>query len=224
MAGNSECDPSVWCSVFQVLKYRGDFGTQAKTSLENGRTALPTHALSQVHDIIKLTSPLRQGISEKVAELAASGRSQREIALELNVSKTWVQCALVRLKRRQHRQLGGTDGPIKSAFARRSSVAPFGFDYLEGHIVENPRELRTVQRIIDLWNSGLGHKAITRELNRLKLQTRKGKKWDHSVVSDIILRVHSGSVPYDQFAPGLRPYVVRKSPVPRKKDGKKNEN
>jgi hypothetical protein len=94
----------------------------------------------------------------------------------------------------------------------RHGAAPFGFEILDCHLVENPRELRTLQKIIELWNAGHGPVAIARDLNRSKLKTRKGKAWDHSVISDIILRARAGEESYARFSRGLRPYRARKSP------------
>lgn len=182
---------------------------------------MTTHASSQVHDIIKLTTPLRQGIIEKVTELSASGRSQREIALELKTSKSWVQGALTKKQKDLERQTKVPNPPTKRAFGRRPGSAPFGFVYLEGRLVEDPREVNAIQKIVALWNTGRGPKAIAAELNRLKILTRKGRKWDHSVVSEIISRTHNRTAPYDRFGSGFRAYVARKSPVNHQNNGKK---
>jgi uncharacterized protein (DUF433 family) len=174
---------------------------------------LTTDASEQVHDIIHLSTPVLAGISEKLAEMHASGRSQREIATELKVSKSWVQGALAKLERKLRHESKGTKSKTQRNFTRRLGSPPFGFDYLEDRLVENPHELRTVQKIIELWNAGHGPMAIATELNRLKLRTRKSKQWDHSLVSDIIRRACDGIVPYERFSCGLRPYRPRKSPL-----------
>ena len=57
-----------------------------------------------------------------------------------------------------------------------------------------------------------GPYAIAVELNRLKILTRQRKTWDHSVVRNIISRIHHRTLPYDRFAEGLKIYVARKSP------------
>jgi hypothetical protein len=100
-------------------------------------------------------------------------------------------------------------------------ASPFGFETLGGQLIEHPRELRAVQRIIDLWNSGRVQKEIVVELNRLKILTRKGKKWDHSVVGDIIRRAHNRVPPYDRFSTNMRPFLPRNSPGQGKKNEKK---
>ncbi len=183
-----------------------------KTGQKIGRPVLSTHALGQVHDIIKLTSPIRQGISEKVVALSALGKSQRWIASELKVSKSWVQWTLERNEKELGKESKGTFLPIKSAFRCRIGRPPFGFDFLEGRLLENPRELHTVQKIIALWNSGHSFRATAKELNRLKLKTRKGTNWDHSVVSDIILRAQGSDSPYARFSKDLRPTKTKRGP------------
>ncbi len=94
----------------------------------------------------------------------------------------------------------------------RGGRTPFGFDYLDSKLVENPRELHAVRKIIELWNSGIGPTDVARKMNRLKLKSRNGKQWDHSVVSGIILRAHDKTGVYARLSEGLRSYKPRKSP------------
>jgi hypothetical protein len=176
---------------------------------------LSTHAFLQVHDIIQLSSPCRSGIYEKIVEFSGQGMSPRWIARELKVSKSFVTGALAASKKELQRRSEGTRSPGKCATRTRGGRTPFGFDYLESKLVENPRELHAVQKIIELWNSGGGPTAIARKMNRLKLKTRNGKQWDHSVVSDIIVRAQDKSGVYARLCAGLRPYKPRKSPSRR---------
>lgn len=165
-----------------------------------------------MHDIIQLSSPSRSGIYEKILEFSAQGMSPRFIATELKVSKSFVTGALTASKKELQRRSKGTQSPGKCATRTRGGRTPFGFDYLESKLVENTRELHAVKKIIELWNSGGGPTAIARKMNRLKLKTRNGKQWDHSVVSDIIVREQDKIGVYRRFSAGLRAYRPRTSP------------
>ena len=162
--------------------------------------------------IIKLSSPSRQGIIFKVAEFSGSGMSRRWIARELNLTEGWVNSALERHKKRHPPATDRAPSQENTANRARHGAAPFGFEVLDCRLMENPREQRTLQRIIDHWNAGHGPAAIARELNRSKLKTRNGGAWDHSVVSGILLRAQAGDKAYAHFAPSLRPYRPRNSP------------
>jgi hypothetical protein len=98
----------------------------------------------------------------------------------------------------------------------RGGRAPFGFDYIDSRLVENPRELHAIQKLIELWNAGNGPTAVATEMNRLKLKTRNGKRWDHSVVSAIVVRAQEKSGVYARFSKNLRPYNARTSPKSKK--------
>jgi hypothetical protein len=173
---------------------------------------MSTHAFLQVHDIIQLSSPDRSGIYEKILEFSANGMSPRWIATELKTSKAFVTSALAASKKELQRRAKGTKRMSQCATRTRGGRTPFGFDYLESKLIENPRELHAVKKIIELWNSGGGPTAIARKMNRLKLKTRNGKQWDHSVISDIIVRAQDKSGVYARLSEGLRPYKHRKSP------------
>ena len=70
----------------------------------------------------------------------------------------------------------------------RSPIIPYGFVWLEGKLVKEPREYKVVLKIIGLWKAGKGFTAIARTLNDQRLLTRNGKKWFQSSVGAIIKR------------------------------------
>ncbi len=147
------------------------------------------------------------------------------IARELNVTEGWVKSALARDKKISGVNTDEISILKKCATRARHGAAPFGFEILDCRLVENQREMRTLQKIIELWNAGHGSAAIARELNRSKLKTRKGKLWDHSVISAVILRAQSSDAAYSRFADNLRPYKPRQSPkTTRAKDLKVQES
>ena len=70
----------------------------------------------------------------------------------------------------------------------RSGATPFGYTYLEGKLVIDPHEYKTVLEIYRLWKSGTPLRAIARKLNERKVPTRLGKTWQHFVIKSIIDR------------------------------------
>lgn len=73
----------------------------------------------------------------------------------------------------------------------RSPVLPYGYDWLDGKLVADPKEYRVVQKVIKLWNDGQSPRTIADHLNQQKIPTRMGKSWFHSSVNSIIKRHQS---------------------------------
>lgn len=67
-------------------------------------------------------------------------------------------------------------------------ATPYGYAYLEGKLVIDPREYKTVLEILRLWQSVQSTRAIARILNERKLFTRQQKRWHHVAVRKIIER------------------------------------
>jgi len=76
----------------------------------------------------------------------------------------------------------------QKARAIRNGAAPYGFCWLRGRLVVDPKEIETARLVIQLWQSQQTFAAITRRLNGLKKKNRAGGKWDHSLVRSIIRR------------------------------------
>lgn len=70
----------------------------------------------------------------------------------------------------------------------RSGVVPYGFAYLEGHLVVDPRETKVIHQMVKLWQSGKSFKAIAEQLNDQKIPTRLGKRWSRCVVRAVVER------------------------------------
>jgi site-specific DNA recombinase len=70
----------------------------------------------------------------------------------------------------------------------RSPVLPYGYDWLNGKLVVDPKEYRVVQKIVQLWQKGISARAIADTLNQQRVPTRMGKRWFHSSVNAVIKR------------------------------------
>lgn len=150
---------------------------------------MSARALCQVDDFIHFSKPHLAGISSLASVFYQKGYSLGQISLEPKVSKDKVRRALltagVTLRPSNHSQLG------KQMMARRlisSGNAPYGFMSDENRLIKNPKELTVVRKITDMWAMGFGVTDITRKINSLKIKTRKGCAWDHSLVGRLIRR------------------------------------
>ena len=70
----------------------------------------------------------------------------------------------------------------------RCGVIPYGFAYLEGQLVLDPREYKVVLAMVKLWQSGKSFKAIADQINGQKISTRLGKQSTRSVIRIVIKR------------------------------------
>ena len=70
----------------------------------------------------------------------------------------------------------------------QSGTIPFGYDYLEGKLVTDPKEYKIVLNIYRQWKNAQGFRAIARSLNSQRILTRTGKKWTHELIKRIINR------------------------------------
>jgi hypothetical protein len=84
--------------------------------------------------------------------------------------------------------LNGNASKIDRTKNKRGGHTPYGYAYLDGQLLLDPKEQIIVRKILKLHHSGLSGNAITRELNNQKTPTRNGKSWSPSVVREIIKR------------------------------------
>jgi hypothetical protein len=141
------------------------------------------------HEIITYSSTRVFGLFEISAPLYQSGSSLDKIAERLQVSKTTVRDALIRggVPIRPH---SGTPEGRTAVLERRSDSgnAPYGYAFLDGKLTVHPKEIQNVRRILQLRSTGLSFNAIAKNLNAKSIAPRSGKRWDHSVISEIIRR------------------------------------
>ena len=112
----------------------------------------------------------------------------REIAALTGTPKTTVRETLTRAGLVLRSFKSGSNVSSQDPNAKRSGRAPYGFGYLEGSLVKDPKEYPVVQKIIHLWQSGKGQRAIAQILNDQKISTRHGKRWSHGVVGTVLKR------------------------------------
>ncbi|WP_142409960.1 recombinase family protein [Bacteriovorax stolpii] len=65
---------------------------------------------------------------------------------------------------------------------------PYGYAYLDGKLLIDPKEQIVLRKILKLRQAGQTFQAIADELNHHKTLTRSGKPWIKSVIRSIVLR------------------------------------
>lgn len=82
----------------------------------------------------------------------------------------------------------GNASKIDRTQNKRGGYTPYGYAYLDGKLLIDPKEQITVRKILKLRHEGKTFQAIADELNRHKIPTRSGKPWIKSVIRSIVLR------------------------------------
>ncbi len=77
-------------------------------------------------------------------------------------------------------------GKAKRATKASSPVQRYGYARLEGQLVKDPQEYKNVIQILKLWHSGKSLTAIAKHLNDRKVSPRRGQRWHHETVHQII--------------------------------------
>ena len=66
------------------------------------------------------------------------------------------------------------------------SPTPYGFDRVGDDLIENPKEMKLMKKLIRLRKNGSSYGEITDFLNRNRYKTKSGKKFSRGNVYQII--------------------------------------
>ena len=87
--------------------------------------------------------------------------------------------------------VSGQIPPSKRATVQKPGRPPYGYGYIDGQLVIDPREHSIVKQIVNLRKSGKSFNAIAIHLNGKKTPSRNQTQWTRSVIRGIILRHES---------------------------------
>lgn len=146
----------------------------------------------QPHVIIELPTLARVHSKDRMAELYRAGNSLREIERQLCIPKTTARMALIEVGVEMRTSINHQSSCGSSHTGMRSGTIPYGYTYLEGKLVVEPREYKNVLEILRLQKSGSSFRAIARTLNNRKITTRLGKRWTHEIIKRICEREQQG--------------------------------
>ena len=85
-----------------------------------------------------------------------------------------------------YNQLNGNARHIDRLHTKRGGHTPYGYAYLDGQLLIDPKEQIIVRIILKFHQSGKSGNAIATELNNQKISSRTGKTWRPCVVRRII--------------------------------------
>lgn len=144
------------------------------------------------HDFIQLAIPNSAPFRRKAIELYEKGLSLREVAAELNLSKTKVRKTLLQVGV-QLREW--TLDPKSSNWRIRGKQArkpPYGFRYFEGVLTQDQREYPVLREILRRWKAGESLCSIAATLNEKGIPSAYKKAWSDNAVKYIIQSAKDG--------------------------------
>lgn len=84
--------------------------------------------------------------------------------------------------------LNGNAKQFDNKFVKRGGTTPYGWAYLDGKLVIDPKEQIIVRQIIKLHQSGKSNQEIADHLNSKKIPTRNRAVWRRCTIRSIIFR------------------------------------
>jgi hypothetical protein len=155
------------------------------------RLSTPSSLHPLPHDIIRFFPITKDRTFEVCAPLYEAGWSLREIEEKTGIAKTSIRATLTSqglTMRHRTKKPADKETPV---VRMRSSIQPFGYAWLEGKLVKDPAEYKTVLKILALWQVGKDFRAIAKLLNNQKIPTRFGGSWHHNTINQIVKRQSS---------------------------------
>ena len=138
------------------------------------------------HDFIEFSVKSQERISEDYSKLYASGLSLNDISEQSCIARSTLRDAFkkhqipIRTKRQTIK------GEKLGKDFKCAGHPLFGYAYLDGKLIVDPKEQATIRKIIKLRQSGMSLRAIADELNHQKIPTRTGKAWYLSFVKTVL--------------------------------------
>lgn len=140
------------------------------------------------HDFIELSPRTPARIIEKCTPLYEKGLSLRDIEERTGIAKSTIRETLIKNGFALRNPINDNASKIDNKRTKRGGSTPFGYAYLDGTLLMDPKEQIAIRKILNLWKSGKSYQAIADELNDKKISTRSGKPWIRSVVRSLILK------------------------------------
>jgi lambda repressor-like predicted transcriptional regulator len=140
------------------------------------------------HDFIEFSVKSQERISEDYSKLYASGLSLNDISEQSGIARSTLRDAFKKHQIPIRTKRPPITGEKLGKDFKCASHPPFGYAYLDGKLIVDPKEKVTIRKIIKLRQSGMSLRAIADELNHQKIPTRTGKAWYLSFVKTVLDR------------------------------------
>lgn len=154
--------------------------------IEIGGPGQSTSEPRHYHDFIELSPRTQPRIYEKCALLYEKGLSIQDIEERTRIPKTTVRETLVKNGMPLRNPFNGNAHYIDRQHTKHGGSTPYGYAYLDGQLLIDPKEQIIVRKILKLHQSGISSNAIAKELNSQKIPSRPGKTWLPCAVRRII--------------------------------------
>ncbi len=151
-------------------------------------------ARAQVIETIPINVINPRDIIGEICDLYNKNLSLRDIAKQLNLSKTTVREHLIRAGVVLRPKDPTPEQVARWRIGKTKAPPPFGFCYFQGKLVRNPIEYDTLIKIYRQWKAGMGANELTRYLNAKKLKPRKAKEWHNKAVKKIVARFETKKI------------------------------
>lgn len=140
------------------------------------------------HDFIHFKYYYKENVFAIVAPLYEKGLSLREIENRTGYSKTKIRSVLIKGKVRLRPSSVEMESAKWGDRGKKGVKPPYGYCYLEGEIIRDPRKYPVLLDIIQRWKLGEPMNSIATWLNGRGIPSPMNKKWSWNSVKNIIDR------------------------------------
>lgn len=146
------------------------------------------------HDIIEKCCIPQSRIIEIIAPLYKENLSITEIAEQTGIKRTMVWETLKQHEKELKSQRVVPYERWRKGHKKTGARPPYGFCFLQGEVVRDPKEYPTLLLIHNLWTRGSEIISILDALSAKKLKSRTGREWSYGVIKVIVKRFKSGAI------------------------------
>lgn len=154
----------------------------------NPTTDAPKNSIAKYHDFIKFLPENKENIYSICLPLYQQGIPLREISRQTGFAKTTVRDVLTLTGMPLRKNKSAKKLKSKRQVVEKGGAVPYGFAYLEGKLLMDPKEYKVVLEIYRQWQKAQSYRAVARYLNGKKITTRAGKEWTNEIIKRIIDR------------------------------------
>lgn len=151
-------------------------------------TDAPKNSVANYHDFIRFLPKNKESIYSICLPLYQQGISLREIERQTGFAKTTILNTFTKSGLPLRKNKSAQKIRIKRQFVVKGGPVPYGYAYLEGKLVVDPKEYKIVLEIYHQWQKRKSYRAISRYLNEQQITTRAGNKWTNEIIKRIIDR------------------------------------
>ena len=162
-----------------------------------GEIGCPRRLISNncsAHDIIEFFQKSEPRIIDIIAPLHTEGLSIADIERQTGLKRTSIWKALKAHEQSLSPKKSVPCARWRKGHKRTGARPPYGFCFLQGELVRDPKEYPTLLLVNNLWTRGSDIMSILSTLSDRGLKSRTGKEWTYGVIKSIVQRMESGAI------------------------------